>query len=51
MQLARHIDFCMGSVEAVESRIAVMEEKVVDTEKELCETKARAFEVEEEFRG
>lgn len=39
----------MGLAEAMKARIAGMEKKVVDTEKELCEAESRDSKVEGEF--
>lgn len=49
MQLARHLHFFMESTKTTEVKVAAMEGKVADIEKELKEAKIQAFEVEEEY--
>lgn len=49
MQLTRHLNFYIGSVEATEARIVEIEQKVADAEKEHCEAETWAFKAEGKF--
>lgn len=50
LQLGRHLDFLMESIEAVERRVVTLEQKAIEVKKELYEALACTFEAEQEFR-
>lgn len=50
VQLASYLDFLAELVEAMEAKMVTTNEKATNTERELCEAKARASKAEQELR-